>query len=76
MREKPIYPHKFGSGIPNPIGNARFRGVDDNARIETMPDNYGPLVSKKLQFGTEVALFSQDQWKDISIWKILPIIIS
>ena len=30
-----------------------------------MPENWGPLVTNKLQFGTEVALFSQDQWKEI-----------
>ena len=28
MRELPIYPQQFGSGIPNPIGPATFRGVE------------------------------------------------
>ena len=33
--------------------------------MQKLPENWGPLVTNKLQFGTEVALFSQDQWKDI-----------
>ena len=27
MREQPIYPQSFGSGIPNPIGPATWRGL-------------------------------------------------
>ena len=34
-------------------------------RVQKPPQNWGPLVSKKLQFGTDVALFSKDQWGDI-----------
>ena len=33
--------------------------------MQKLPENWGPLVTNKLQFGTEVALFSQDQWNDI-----------
>ena len=33
MREKPIYPHKFGMGIPNPIGPAKFKGLDTDVRL-------------------------------------------
>ena len=32
MREQPIYPHKFGLGIPNPIGPATFRGLGADVR--------------------------------------------
>ena len=32
MREAAIYPHKFGLGIPNPVGNATFRGLDNDVR--------------------------------------------
>ena len=34
-------------------------------RVQKLPENWGPLVTNRLQFGTEVALFSQDQWKEI-----------
>ena len=36
------------------------------SRIQKIPENWGPLVTKKLQFGTEIALFSQDQFNEIS----------
>ena len=32
MRPEAIYPQKFGSGIPNPIGPATFRGVGGEIR--------------------------------------------
>ena len=84
MRELPIYPQQFGSGIPNPIGPATFRGVEQAKkgwvihnliirnsfktffkRMGKPPENWGPLVTKRLQFGTDVALFSKDQWEEI-----------
>ena len=82
MRPEPVIPHKFGSGIPNPIGPATWRGVEKaskyksdhsmfypmyifHRRVQKLPENWGPLVTNRLQFGTEVALFSQDQWKEI-----------
>ena len=34
-------------------------------RIGKPPENWGPLVTKRLQFGTDVALFSKDQWEEI-----------
>ena len=37
------------------------------SRIQKIPENWGPLVTKKLQFGTEIALFSQDQFNEISM---------
>ena len=32
MRERPIYPQQFGEGIPNPVGNATFRGLNADVR--------------------------------------------
>ena len=31
-----------------------------------IPENWGPLVTKPLGLGTGTALFSSDQWSDIS----------
>ena len=66
MREEPIYPQKFGRGIPNPVGPATFRGLQHAGRVQKMPDIWGPLVSSKLDYSTNTASFSQHQLRDIS----------
>ena len=38
-------------------------------RPQNIPENWGPLVTKKLQFNTDIALFNQDQWNEISIYQ-------
>ena len=45
--------------------NPRLHYIHIHRRVEKLPENWGPLVTNRLQFGTEVALFSQDQWKEI-----------
>ena len=71
MRAEPIYPHKFGRGIPNPVGPATFRGLQHAGRVQKMPDNWGPLVSNRLDYSTSTASFSQHQLRDISKYQAL-----
>ena len=42
-------------------------------RPQNIPENWGPLVTKKLQFNTDIALFNQDQWNEISIYQCIRI---
>ena len=73
MRDEAIYPQKFGRGIPNPVGPATFRGLQHAGRVQKMPDNWGPLVSNKMDYSSSTASFSQHQLRDISKYYCLDI---